>query len=543
MEGLLPVSWITSEGQLRTLPPDESLNALELIPQSMASGEKIASTEILSADILEKFGLEEQAKISIIDTPRASPDLFDDREGSAGLTMISVSPIRNRSGSIIGSAVALHLLNNDFTLVDQIREVASIDTATIFFGDLRITTNVLDSQGNRAISTRVSQEVSDIVLQQGRQFIGPAFVVNEEYITRYDPLKNHLGDVTGILYVGAKQASFQRLVRNFNRQISLVAIGTVLLTIIITTPVSRAITRPLDQLKVLVAANRRVAQGDMSVRVPVRAGGEVGLLEYSFNSMLDTLQTTQDQLVQSEKLASVGQLAAGVAHELNNPLGTILLYSDILSKELDSDSPYQDDIVLIIKETKRCKGIVSALLEFARQNQVVAEPTDINVMVKEVVELQLHQHTLGARIQVVYELDPGLPEIQADRAQLHQVLVNLIDNAIDAMPEGGKLTLRSHPGPSGMVTIVVEDTGIGIPAENISKLFTPFFTTKPTGKGTGLGLAIVYGIIKLHRGQINVASEVMQGTKFTIQLPIKLQAVSRTGLASNAFVRERNDTG
>ena len=196
-------------------------------------------------------------------------------------------------------------------------------------------------EGLRAIGTRLSQEVSDVVLRNGEEFVGPAFVVNADYITRYDPVRNHLGRVIGIIYVGAKQASFQRLLNNFNQRILLVALGTILLTIIITVPVSQRITSPLNQLKVLAHANRHVAGGDMSIRVPARASGEVGLLEKSFNSMLDTLQITQDQLVQSEKLASLGQLAAGVAHELNNPLGTILLYSDILFERAESRLAYQ----------------------------------------------------------------------------------------------------------------------------------------------------------------------------------------------------------
>jgi two-component system, NtrC family, sensor kinase len=515
---------LTTDDQIKTLDSTGSWKKLAILQNTMASGKTTSATEILPADLLAMVGLANQARITILETPKASPDLFDIREGSAGLALVSTSAIKDASGEVIGSVLAFHLLNNDFTLVDRIKEVAAIDTATIFLGDLRVSTNVLTAEGNRAIGTRISQEVGDLVLLQGMEFVGPAFVVNEDYITRYDPLRNHRGEVIGILYVGTRQASFQRLVNSFNQQIVLVAIGTILLTIVITTPVSRMITRPLDQLKDLVSANRRVAEGDMTVRVPVRAGGQVGLLESSFNTMLDTLQNTQDQLVQSEKLASLGQLAAGVAHELNNPLGTILLYSDIVKKETDPASPHADDLDIIVQETKRCKGIVSALLEFARQNQVIAQPTDLNNLILKVVELEI-KNCEATSVQIHLKLYPQLPKIQADPAQLTQVVVNLIENALDAMPEGGLLHIRTSKGPEGMVTVEFEDTGMGIPAEHLSRLYTPFFTTKPIGKGTGLGLAIIYGIIKMHRGQIFMQSEVNKGTKFTIQLPIKLLGV------------------
>jgi two-component system NtrC family sensor kinase len=507
------------------LPPGGNWSSLGIIKQSLENRVTISSTEIVPAELLAQVGMYDQSKIAIIDTPRAAPDLFDSREGSAGLTIFSTSPITDDQGKILGSVIAFHLLNKDFTLVDRIKEVAGIDTSTIFLGDLRVSTNVTNEEGRRAIGTRISQEVSDVVLEQGKEYIGTAFVVNENYITRYDPLRDFLGKVVGILYVGAKQASFQSLLNSINQRILLVAFGTILLTIVITTPVSSMITRPLNQLKDLVEANRRVADGDMTVRVPVRASGEVGLLTSSFNTMLDTLQDTQDQLVQSEKLASLGQLAAGVAHELNNPLGTILLYSDIVKKELGPDSAYTDDLEIILSETKRCKSIVAALLEFARQNQVVTQPTNLNNLILSVIELHIKQCEASS-VEVHLKLDPALPKIQADPNQITQVVVNLVENALDAMPDGGIFNICTRNEPRGMVTMEFEDTGIGIPPENQSKLFTPFFTTKPLGKGTGLGLAIIYGIIKMHRGQILVTSEINKGTKFTVQLPIKILASS-----------------
>jgi signal transduction histidine kinase len=240
--------------------------------------------------------------------------------------------------------------------------------------------------------------------------------------------------------------------------------------------------------------------------------------------MLDELQATHDQLVHSEKLASLGQLAAGVAHELNNPLATVLLYSDILLRECAPDDLKRADLAMIAGETKRCKGIVGSLLDFARQNQVDAHPTDLNAVIQAVIAVQAKQGAYTG-IKVELALDPNLPKIEADHAQLQEVLVNLMTNAVDAMHAGGTLTVRTLRGPNGMVTLEVADTGAGIPPEHLGKLFTPFFTTKQVGQGTGLGLAIVYGIIKMHRGQINVRSQVGQGTIFTIQLPVKLSGV------------------
>jgi two-component system NtrC family sensor kinase len=232
------------------------------------------------------------------------------------------------------------------------------------------------------------------------------------------------------------------------------------------------------------------------------------------------LEATQDQLIQSEKLASMGQLAAGVAHEINNPLGTVLLYADLLLRELPSGDPRGQDFRLILDEARRCKNIVQALLNFARQNKVMAQVTNVNRLAREAID-EARNLPLYKQVRFVVELDPELPQIQADPAQIRQVLVNVLNNAAEAMPEGGTIAVSTravNAGGDGL-EITIRDTGCGIPEENIPRLFTPFFTTKPIGKGTGLGLAITYGIIKSHRGSIDVLSRVGAGTTFVIRLP------------------------
>jgi signal transduction histidine kinase len=246
--------------------------------------------------------------------------------------------------------------------------------------------------------------------------------------------------------------------------------------------------------------------------------------------MVETLQDTQERLVQKEKLASVGQLAAGVAHEINNPLGTVLLYADILHKETpQDDQQHREDLQMILREATRCKTIVNDLLNFSRQNEVLAQATDLNDLLRGIVE-EASRKDLYRPIELVTDFDPELPPIQADPLQLHQVFLNLMSNAAEAMPGGGRLTLRTRKGSAaGTVTVQVQDTGVGISEQNMSKLFTPFFTTKPIGKGTGLGLAIIYGIVKMHRGQISVQSQEGEGTTFTLTLRERLPAEAEQG--------------
>lgn len=516
----------STSGEYSNLSAGSSWQDFVAFQEVLSSGQKFSATEVIPEAVLGYAGLAEQAAITLLDTPKADAEPYDPREGRAGLGIVGAAPIW-MDDRLIGVVIVFHLLNNDFTLVDTIRDSARIDTATIFFGDLRVSTNVMTASGDRAVGTRLSDDVSQIVLGQGGEYVGTAFVVNENYITRYQPLLDHQGKVIGVLYVGARQAAFIDFLDIFRRRIALVAGITVVMTFLLATPVSRRITKPLQDLRTLSRTSQQVAGGNMQARASTTAGGEVGQLASSFNEMLDQLEDAQGQLVQSEKMASLGQLAAGVAHELNNPLTTVLLFSEALLRDQQADPAAAADLQIILRETERCRRIVASLLDFARQNQLDAAEIDLNLLIRETIGVEkLHGRYQNIRIDT--KLDPDLPNIQADRVQLRTVIGNLMANAADAMPAGGKLILRTYQVPGYQIGLDVEDTGEGITPENQSRLFTPFFTTKPPGKGTGLGLSIVYGIIKMHRGQIQVASQPGRGTTFQIHLPIKQVEITLT---------------
>jgi two-component system NtrC family sensor kinase len=511
----------STDGSQTAVTPGGNWGGLPIVRDALAGKEILASTEIIPQEYLVMIDLDQQAVVALLNTPKAAPQPYDPREGTAGLAIFGAAPIFDSDGQLLGVAIAFHMFNNDFTIVDQIKDAAQIDTVTIFLGDLRVSTNVMTETGERAVGTRLSQEVTDVVLRQGTEYVGEAFVVNQDYITRYEPLSDHTGQVVGVLYVGTPKSLFMQLLNTLNQQILLVAVVTILMTFILATPVSRVITRPLKDLRELIRASRRVVEGDLDARASVTAGGEVGLVAKSFNNMLDALHSTREQLIHSENLASLGQLAAGVAHELNNPLATVLLYSESMLKEHEEADPESKDLQTIISETKRCKRIVSDLLNFARQTQVVAQPTDIHAIIDELLEIA-PRRIKTVKVDFVKDFDPNLPIIEGDPLQLRQVLSNLLVNAVEAMPDGGTVTFRTRNEPPGMITIEIQDTGVGVPPESLNKLFTPFFTTKPMGKGTGLGLSIVYGIVKMHRGQIHAKSQVDKGTTFTINLPVHL---------------------
>ena len=236
--------------------------------------------------------------------------------------------------------------------------------------------------------------------------------------------------------------------------------------------------------------------------------------------LFEKLKTTQEDLIQAEKLTSLGQLAASIAHEINNPLAGVLTYTKLLARKVSGDTFEKEEalgyLAKMESEVSRCSRIIRNLLDFSRQTEPHFKLVDINQILEQVLAMVGHQAQIQ-KVEIVKEFSSSLPEVMADFDQLQQVFTNLTLNAIQAMSGGGKLTLRTSVANS-QVEVDVQDTGCGISKENLSKLFTPFFTTKEKGKGVGLGLAVVQRIIERHKGRIQVQSEVGKGTTFSIYL-------------------------
>jgi two-component system NtrC family sensor kinase len=319
-------------------------------------------------------------------------------------------------------------------------------------------------------------------------------------------------------------------------------------------------------IKELIQGTQKVARGDLDYRLPVRSGDELGILASSFNKMTEDLSGAHSELtgwahtleerveqktrelrrahehvLQSEKMASIGKLAAVVAHEINNPLSGILTYTKLLQKWLDRgewDAARREEVSslleLIASESCRCGEIVKNLLTFARAAPMHMEWADLKTVVDRVVRLVQHQAKL-ANIQLQLDWAGEIPPVHCDPATVEQVLLALVMNANDAMPRGGNLWLRMRALPQkGEVQLQVQDDGAGIPPDVLPHLFETFFTTKERGRGVGLGLAISRSIVERYGGRIEVQSELGRGTTFTVTLPIEAHPAAAKGPVSKA---------
>ncbi|HOJ27509.1 MAG TPA: cache domain-containing protein [Spirochaetota bacterium] len=489
-------------------------------------------TDIVTHKHLEREGeaLAKKVIIDIVPTPKSRK--VERTKVVDALAIRATIPIFYNN-NFIGIIYGVRILNNYNGIVDQIKELVfkdekigglEVGTSTIFLDDVRVCTNVKKPDGSRAIGTLLSEEVYNKVILQGKVWWDKAFVVNNWYISAYKPLLNVNNKPIGILYVGILEKKFDEIKTSSTVNFVVITILIAMVAVGISLYLLNMIIQPV---RTLVKASESVINGNYDAHIEIESEDEIGYLCYTFNQMIDAIkerdrklkEQTQNQILQSEKLASLGRLASGIAHEINNPLTAILTYSSLLLEDL-KDTDFEEDLRVIIKETFRCRDIVRNILDFARSTKPDIKRTNINNLINEVL-LILEKHVNFHNIVINKELDPDVPDMYIDENQFKSVINNLAMNAADAMPQGGTLTVKTlYNLHNDSITIIVSDTGTGIKEEHLDKIFDPFFTTKEQGKGTGLGLAVTYGIIKRYYGNIDVQSEIGKGTIFTITFPL-----------------------
>ncbi len=534
----LTVTDATGVVLMRAANPDvvgDSQAGQSIVAAALAKATPVVGTAVFGAEILGRESplLPEAAELQLVETRGARP-----RAGTVetdGLVLLAAAPLMDETGGVIGALYGGLLLTRRTEIVDLIKatlfegaryEDRDIGTATIFLDDVRIDTNVVNEDGSRAIGTRVSKEVYDWVVIGGERWVGRAFVVTDWYISAYDPLRDYDGSVVGMLYVGTLEQPYADL----RLRTSLLFLGITLTAVLLAVAVSYIFSRRLaTPVRALVTASRRVAAGDLETQVPVTSKDEIGQLASSFNTMAASLRARDEQLkeftrrkvMESERLAVVGQLAADVAHELNNPLQGIVTYSHLLLERMSPDDAGRSSVEKIANQATRCTTIIRGLLDFSRPKRPDKKLTDLRTTIDECLAL-VEDRVLFHNIDVVRDYENGLPATVMDPAQMQQVFINLIINAAEAMGGVGRLTVATRlDGERGVIQASLRDTGHGISTENLARIFDPFFTTKEVGHGTGLGLAISFGIVKEHGGTITVESEEGAGTTFTIELPAR----------------------
>jgi len=522
---------------------------IEMLLSGLSKGS--AFTETLTIDELSMLKGTDAGvyAIDIIKTPYSYLERRERLEDVLTMTSFSRFFIDGREYILYGGIV----LNRNFPFVDRIREIIfsqefydgkPVGTVTLFSGPVRVATNVLLSKDRRAIGTVIQDVVGKTVLDENRSFMGRAFVVNSWYLGAYQPLPTIDGS-KAIIYVGLSESIYKSLETNLIKRFLIIAILSFILIVVFSYFLISRVTLPIEKLSKL---SEEISKGDFSKRAEVYLNDELGRLAIAFNQMIesiissrkmledynvnlqrkvkertDELMKIKEQMIESEKLASIGRLSAGVAHEINNPLGAILSYAYLIGEELKGKGDMnliREYSERIIAETNRAKNIIRSLLEFSRHHKSEYEWVDINQIVEDVINL-IQIQKKPDDVKIVKDFGRDIPVVKIDAERIKEAIINIVLNALDAMNDKGVLTIRTSVDHNKKVcTISISDTGPGIPEDVLGHIFEPFFTTKPVGKGTGLGLSVTYGIIKQHKGDIVVDTRVGEGTTFTIILPL-----------------------
>jgi two-component system, NtrC family, sensor kinase len=518
-------------------------------------GEIVNGTTVLPTAelVLEGEALARQAQVPLAPTTRSTSAAV--AAPGSGMFLFVAAPVRDRAGNVLGALYGGMLLNNSKTMVDKIKTVVyegarlqgrDVGTTTIFLGDLRIASNVANTDGSRAVGTRLATPVYNKVLLASAKWVGRTYVGNDWYLTAYEPILSLQGVPIGALAVGMLESQYSAVKVDMAVLLSFVLLVSCLVGVSMAGFLGKKLAFPIKELELLA---RRVAAGERNVQCNIASRDEIGDLAGRFNDMSRSLGErensiielnrsleqkvqlrtaeleeknrllvrTREELLRVEKLAAIGELAAGVAHEINNPMAIIRGNTELLQLSVPEDASNREEVDTIFQQVKRVERIVSNLQKFARREQREMGPVRLNDLLHEIVAQIRHQVPLDG-IKVVESYSGEVEVVEGDGDQLRQVFTNLVLNGVQAMPGGGVLTLHSAAvAGADLYEVHISDTGVGIVQENLSQVFNPFFTTKATG--TGLGLSVSYGIIREHGGSIDVNSVPGSGSTFSVVLP------------------------
>ena len=533
--------------------------------QAAARGNPSVGIEIFDQQRLaaEDEKLAQSIVLPLVETERARPTSrrIEDR----GMVLRAIYPATDANGKVVRLLDGGVLLNSNFGFVDTIRDLVygpgslpagSIGTVTVFLDDVRISTNVASNPGERALGTRVSNEVRELVLEQGEIWIDSAFVVNDWYISAYEPILDINGERVGMLYAGYLEAPFRLAFWKTLAGLMLLFMLLMLLSAWLSIKGAKTIFKPLEAMSAVIRATREGRQkrigplastdeiGELAreldvmldllqqrseqtqewaARLEVKVAERTAELEHKnvdLRKTIDVLQKTRQQLVLTEKMAALGELTAGVAHEINNPAQVILGNLDVVIQTLaEQVDPVSEEIELIVQQVYRIQDIINNLLQYARPGEYAGylREVQVNNVVNNTVKLLTHM-----RRSFSFDLELDLEakkSVRISEQDLEQVLVNLLVNAIHALPrDGGKICIRTRDWREKGVVILIKDNGSGMDQEKISHVFNPFYTTKQQGAGTGLGLSISYGLIRRYGGNITVESSPGAGAEFYVWL-------------------------
>ena len=469
----------------------DNLSKDPLVQKALA-GEDTVSTELIAASDLSLDGLKS-----------AVPE---------EMMIRVVMALKDPDGAIKGAMVAGYLLNDNDEIVGIIADLVNAQAA-IFQRDTIISSSLHDEKGARIVGTRTSREIADIVLHNGREYIGEDRIFGTGFMNGYVPIRNFSNEVIGSLYVRATEEGFLEIKRKMQDTILYMAGFSILLALLIGFMVGHPLTRSIARLN---QGAEVVSGGNFDVKIDVETEDELKDLADSFNIMTADLKEAQKKLLQSEKMAALGQIAAAVSHELKNPLTGIKMAAYLLKDTLGEGNVEVNKCLADIESSvDRANKIVMEILAFSQPVNPIFNAVNVNEVLPEILPLLEYQAQVHS-INLVKELAHGLAPVKADKDQLKQIFENLMTNALQAMGVGGVLTLVTSQDKDNII-VKVKDTGVGIAEENIKSIFQPFFTTKD--KGIGLGLAIVNEIVKKHQGTITVESRLGKGTTFTVIFP------------------------